>query len=490
MKVEAGAEGVFPLSRRGDVAFGADHRAQRAAGVAGRQAADLPANALERQVRGRQQAADLGGAGQHHDGRLGQHAAGPVDLPAVSLALQAQHLAVGLQADQRVLHQVPAQRRRVHPAGIGVEQTTGGQGDSGALLGFGLAQRQQQVGGESRGQFALAFAFLGVEGQLQHAAGIPVLAALQTFEQAPGVAETGDDQARQRCAMGRELEVEHALRIARGLAGDVVLAFQQGHPPAARGQAGCRGTAGQAGADDHGMAFGAGRLGTGEPGRYGLATGVLERPGEHLALVAETLDANHGKAGFDQPAADETGTGEGGQAGVGCGQPGQFGEQLRRPHLRVLRRGEAIEEPGVDLCVELRQAVEHVTDHQRQHHAAAVEQQALETRMNRPVLRQQRRGEGRQFRPQGQGTLQVGGAQREFLDADEMQAGIYRRVFGEGLPGAEKVQPGAEAGLADHQAAASRQGLAALADTVVGEEHVTGFLQAIGAGEVHVAVAA
>jgi hypothetical protein len=39
----------------------------------------------------------------------------------------------------------------------------------------------QQAAVERRGQFGLALGFLGVEGQLQHAAGVPVLAALQAL---------------------------------------------------------------------------------------------------------------------------------------------------------------------------------------------------------------------------------------------------------------------------------------------------------------------
>jgi len=140
----------------------------------------------------------------------------------------------------------------------------------------------------------------------------------------------------------------------------------------------------------------------------------------------------------------------------GRGQPGELGEQLRRPHLRVLRRREAVEEPGVDGRVQLRQAVEHVADQQGQHHPAAGEHEALEAGVHRVVLRQQLGGPGLQLRPEGEGAAEVGAGQRVLLDADEVQAGVGGRGALEQLPGAEEVQPGAEAGFADAQPAAGR----------------------------------
>lgn len=69
------------------------------------------------------------------------------------------------------------------PAGFGIEQAAGGQGDAGEALGLLALQAVQQVGGEGCGQLRLALRFLGVEGQLQYAAGVPVVAAPQAFEQ-------------------------------------------------------------------------------------------------------------------------------------------------------------------------------------------------------------------------------------------------------------------------------------------------------------------
>lgn len=77
-----------------------------------------------------------------------------------------------------------------------------GQTDTGAGLRLGLFEPLQQIFGERGGQLRVAFGFLGVERQLQHAAIVPVGAALQGFKQASGVTETADDQLRQRGAMG------------------------------------------------------------------------------------------------------------------------------------------------------------------------------------------------------------------------------------------------------------------------------------------------
>ncbi|MCY1438218.1 hypothetical protein D9M71_544100 [compost metagenome] len=135
----------------------------------------------------------------------------------------------------------------------------------------------------------------------------------------------------------------------------------------------------------------------------------------------------------------------------------------------------------------MRQGVEHVAHQQGEDHPAAGEDEALEAGVHRHVLAQQLPGPGGELRPQGEGALEIAAAQRVLFHADEMQLRRSRRHLLEQLPAAEKVQSGAEAGFADHQAPVGRQGGKALGQLVVGEEHVAGFLQARGRGEVHVA---
>ena len=68
-----------------------------------------------------------------------------------------------------------------------------------------------------------------------------------------------------------------------------------------------------------------------------------------------------------------------------------------------------------------------------------------------------------------------------------MQARSCRGLSFEQLPGAEKVQPGAETGLADAQLSIRRQRGEAFAQRVVLKEYVAGFVETAGAGEIDVA---
>ena len=97
--------------------------------------------------------------------------------------------------------------------------------------------------------------------------------------------------------------------------------------------------------------------------------------------------------------------------------------------------------------------------------------------MDRDVLRQQLIGKRLEFRPQGQGALQVGQAQRVLFDTDKMQSRPRHRVLFEQLPGAKEIQPGAETGLANHQSTARRQRGKAFTQSVLFEEYVAGFVQ-------------
>lgn len=245
----------------------------------------------------------------------------------------------------------------------------------------------QQICREGGGQLGLARGFLVIEGQLQHAASVPVGTALQAFEQPTSMTEASDDQLRQRGAMGRELEVEHALRVARGLAGNRRVALQQAHSPAASGQAGGSGAAGQTSADHHRVFFLRGASGAGEPGLADALRPTDEQPFSHLPFFAQTGHAFHLEAGFIQCAPYPAGAGKCADGCAGGRQARQFGEQLGRPHLGILRRVEAVEKPGVDARIQLRQLLHRVADQQCQHHPTTRQQQALEPGVNGAVLR-------------------------------------------------------------------------------------------------------
>ncbi len=123
---------------------------------------------------------------------------------------------------------------------------------------------------------------------------------------------------------------------------------------------------------------------------------------------------------------------------------------------------------------------------QRQGHPAIGQCQALEPLMDRHVLPQQLIGKGFELWPQCQGPLQIGRAQGVFFDADKMQSGISCRVLLEHLPGTQKIQPGAETGLANHQATALGQRGEAFRQAVLFDEHIAGFVQPRLVGEIHI----
>ena len=408
VELEGRTQGVFIAHRRRDVALGADHAAQCAAGGGGRQAADLSANTLERQGVVAEQLVDLGGAGKDHHRCAGEHLVAAPELPVLAGAAQFADRLGEAHADVRMLCQLATECGRMRPTGLRIEKPAAGQRDPGQLLGLLATDRVQQLLGEGCRQLALALYFLGIEGQLQHAARLPGVAG-ELLQQAPGVAEAGDYVAREGGVVRRQLHVEHALWVARSLLGQRHASLDDLYLPASPRQAGRRRAAGHAAADDQRTALGRTRRSF-EPARARLNVGrTVETSGKHLALVAETRHSLHSEARLDQPAADEACAGEGRQRRAGRRKPRQFGEQRRAPHVRILRRGKTVEEPGIDARVQLRQSLQNVADQQRQAYPAVSENQPLEARRQGDILLQQGCAETRQFRPQVQRALQIRG---------------------------------------------------------------------------------
>lgn len=94
-------------------------------------------------------------------------------------------------------------RGRVQQHGQLPHQPAAAAANARARLGLGRVQQVQQAGRKGGGQLRLALGLLGVEGQLQHAATVPIDASVQVLQQASGVAETTEYQLRQGCAVGR-----------------------------------------------------------------------------------------------------------------------------------------------------------------------------------------------------------------------------------------------------------------------------------------------
>ncbi len=243
------------------------------------------------------------------------------------------------------------------------------------------------------------------------------------------------------------------MRVARAFQRRLGVALEDGHLPAADGQRCSRRAAGQAGADDYRVAFGRRIARASEPGLIrNAAVSGSQAPAQNLAFVAVAGHPLHVEAGLDQAAPHKAGAGERAQRCVGRAKPGQLGEQHRLPHLRILRRGKAVEEPGIDLRIQARQAFEHVADQQGQHNAAASEDETLIARIQPHVLLQQLLRLLSQLWPQGQCALQVLAGQRVLFDADEVQPRLRVGYAPEQMPRTKKVQPGTEAGLTNHQA--------------------------------------
>ena len=290
--------------------------------------------------------------------------------------------------------------------------------------------------------------------------------------------------------MGRQLEIEHALGIAGGLLGGRPVALDDPDLPAAAGQAGGGGATGQAGAYDQGRARALGARWAGIPGHEGRGDGAFQLAGQHFALVAEAGHLGHGEAGLVETTADGAGAGKGRQGGAGMGQPRQFGEQRGRPHLGVLGRGEAVQEPGIAPGIQFGQALQHIADQQGQGDAPVAQDQPLEAWMDRLVLPLQRRAVGGEFRPETQRLGEIGGGQRKALDADEMQARFLWCQGVEKLPGAEEVEAGAETRLADGEDFARRQRGEAFGQAILLQEDIARLFQTAGAGKIDVAIGA
>ncbi len=99
-------------------------------------------------------------------------------------------------------------------------------------------------------------------------------------------------------------------------------------------------------------------------------------------------------------------------------------------------------------------------------------------------------GLGLQLRPQRQRALHVGEGQRVLFDAYEMQPRPGTGAAFEQVPGAEEIQPCAEAGFTDGQTLVGLHGGEAAGQIVLRQEYVLGLGQPAGAGEIHIAIVA
>jgi len=155
--------------------------------------------------------------------------------------------------------------------------------------------------------------------------------------------------------------------------------------------------------------------------------------------------------------------------------------------LRIARRREAVEEPGVRQAVQGRQSVACIPNEQRQAHALRREIEAMPARRQCRVLREQARAPGFEFGPPRKRRDDVFSRERIALGAHEVELCVIGRRALEQPPGAKKVQSGAEASLSHDKASRRRHRGKSLGKTVALQEDVCSLLHCAGTGEVAVA---
>ena len=126
-------------------------------------------------------------------------------------------------------------------------------------------------------------------------------------------------------------------------------------------------------------------------------------------------------------------------------------QHLSRPHLRILRRREAIEEPRITLRPRLRQARGDLVHKQGQRHAISQDNPLHAPRPLRP-LRSQLCRQFRQLRPRRMRPLRRLARHQQALERHHVEPRARRRPMPPPqLPQRQQVQPGAKPQLANRE---------------------------------------
>ena len=302
---------------------------------------------------------------------------------------------------------------------------------------------------------ALRGDLLVVSRELQHAAAI-VLHAGQALPVGQRIQERRPRQAREDAVVGREHRMKGARVIAGCLLRRLRVPLVELHLPAARAQALAYRRARDTGADHHRAS-----------GRWGkMATVTIFPADEHFTLAGEAGALLHRKARRLQRLAHRGGDAPGGEGRARRRQPRERAHRLVRPHLRVLRRREAVEIDRIRACPHL---PEHrdVAKEKRQHHIAKL--QPMRAGNERRPSGVQRARFLLQLRIAVMQRAQLGKRERVLFHRDEMQPPAAVRIFLPRAPSDEEVQPEAEPRLEDDVALAPRP---ARGQLVAGEEHM------------------
>ena len=159
-----------------------------------------------------------------------------------------------------------------------------------------------------------------------------------------------------------------------------------------------------------------------------------------------------------------------------------------QPHLRIQRRGKAVQEPGIRLEGEVSPGIQNITEIQRQPDSPARQYQPVSSLNQWWVMGDEFGSLGGKLRPERQGFFQVTPGQGKPLHRHKVQNGriIFRPAVEPLGPGGQEVQPGTKAGFRNHKMPVGGQGSKALPEQVATDEYIAGLFQPVVATEVHI----
>ena len=282
---------------------------------------------------------------------------------------------------------------------------------------------------------------------LQHAGGAEIDAVLQQVarrgERGP---RAGTGQARQRSVVGRHVRRHHAGRQAGCAGGRMSGTVEHRDLPAAQRQRARHGGAGQPGADD-----GAARW-LRHHGRLIARAARPRRPARGVTRAQRGRRPRCGgafdlKTAGDEPLAHLVRHAPRRQACTTARQPCDGAQRVQAPHLRIARGLETVEKNAVVLARQLGQHGLHVADGERQLHLPAVQPQPVHAGQQAVPWGDQRFGQRRQFGEGGGAAPQVIGLRRKGFDRRVKQLARPLGRLPPRVPGGEKVEAEAKAGL-------------------------------------------
>ena len=280
---------------------------------------ELAAHAAQAQVRHGAELGRLAGVGEHHHGRARQ-----LFRRGREPAVQSCAARVELRAHERA---------RLDPAALRKPQSRRRHRHARMLACF-LARHELRIIGRQAGdRRALRSNLLVVARELQHAAAV-VLDAGQPLPVRERVQERGARKPREDAVVGREHRVKGAREVTGGFLRRLGVSLVELHLPAARAEPLAHRRPGDPGADDDRAPCGRRKM---------VTITIFFAADQHLALAAESRPLLHREAGRLQRLAHGRSDAPGRERRAGRREPRERAHHRVGPHLRILRRREAVE---------------------------------------------------------------------------------------------------------------------------------------------------